>query len=444
VNGEVARVAIREEEDVVYARQRARLIAELAGFSQADQTRIGTAVSEIARNAFKYAGGGEVRFDFDGETPGQQLAVTVRDDGPGIAGLDAVLNGTYRSSTGLGLGIVGTRRLMDTFAVESTPDRGTTVSFAKRLPRGAPPVTEAQLGRFAIELAKWRPTSPLEEIGRQNQELFAAMDELSLRSEELIRVNAELEETNRGVVALYAELEGKARELELTNSELESFAYSVSHDLRAPLRAIDGFVEILYEDNVEHLDADSVATIERVRAAAQRMAALIDDLLTLSRLSRVELVHRRVDMSALAREVTDELLPLEGSRDIEVVIREGLACSGDQVLLRTVLLNLIANALKFTSKHAVAHIEVGGDSDGRRRSFWVRDDGAGFDPTAARSLFGAFRRLHAEADFPGTGIGLATVQRIIRRHHGEVWAEGAVEQGATIFFWVPEAFMDVD
>jgi signal transduction histidine kinase len=442
--GEVVSVVIREEQDIVYARQRARLVAELAGFGRTDQTRISTAVSEIVRNAYLYGGGGEVEFGIEGAAPRQFLTVTVRDEGPGIADLDAVLDGSFVSPTGMGLGIIGTRRLMDRFGIESTASEGTTVVFAKRLPADAPEVTPAILERFAGELAKTKPAGALEEVSRQNQELLIALEELRQREEELVQVNSELEETNRGVVALYAELEDKAKQLELTNSELESFAYSVSHDLRAPLRAIDGFSEIIYEDNVELLDDASVANIMRVRAAAQRMAALIDDLLSLSRLTRVELVHGRVDLSAMAREVGEELRAAEPGRDVDLVVSDGLLCSGDAVLLRTALVNLLANAWKFTGKHPAARIEVGGAMDGERRAFYVRDDGAGFDPESAQKLFGAFQRLHSTEDFPGSGIGLATVQRIIRRHHGRVWAEGAVERGATFWFSLHDVPPDDD
>jgi signal transduction histidine kinase len=442
--GEIIRVAIREEQDIVCARQRARLIAELVGFERTDQARISTAVSEIARNAYLYGGGGEVAFAIEGAAPGQFLTTTVRDEGPGIADLDAVLGGTYASPTGMGLGIIGTRRLMDRFRIESAASEGTTVVFAKRLPAEAPEVTPASLERFAGELVKIRPAGALEEVSRQNQELLAAMEELRQREEELVQVNSELNETNRGVVVLYAELEDKAKQLELANSELESFAYSVSHDLRAPLRAIDGFSEIIYEDNVDRLDNETVANIERVRAAVQRMAALIDDLLALSRVIAAPLVHRKVDLSAMAREVGEELRAAEPDRNVDFAVSDDLKCSADPVLLRAVLVNLLTNAWKFTGRHPTACIEVAGAMDGARRAFCVRDDGAGFDPEHADKLFGAFQRLHSSEEFSGTGIGLATVQRIIRRHHGRVWAEGAVEGGATFWFSLPDVPPDDD
>jgi signal transduction histidine kinase len=441
---EIVSIAIREEQDIVSARQRARLIAGLAGFARTDQARIGAAVSEIARNAHRHGGGGEVTFGIEGDAAPQFLTITVRDEGPGIADLDAQLESLHPAPASMGLGILGTRRLMDEFRIESVPAKGTTVVFAKQLPPGAPQVTPAVLERFVAEVAQAGPARPVEEVFRQNQELLMAMVELHQREEELVQVNAELEETNSGVVALYGELEDKAIQLELANSELESFAYSVSHDLRAPLRAIGGFSESIYEDNVDRLDDETVANIERVRAAVKRMTALIDDLLTLSRVIRAPLAHRRIDLSAMARQVGEELRAAEPDRTVDFVVADGLECNADPVLLRAVLVNLLTNAWKFTGRHPTACIEVAGAMDGERRAFCVRDDGAGFDPEFADKLFGAFRRLHSTEEFPGTGIGLATVQRIIRRHQGRVWAEGAVEAGATFWFSLPDVPADDD
>jgi len=245
--------------------------------------------------------------------------------------------------------------------------------------------------------------------------------------EEVLRLNAELE----------ARVERRTQELELANRELEAFSYSVSHDLRAPLRAIDGFSQILLEDNAAQLDDEGTENLARVRIAAQRMSDLIDDLLRLSRLARSELRLVDVDVSALATEIAAGLAEAEPERALELVIAPGLHAHADAELVRVVLENLLANSVKFTSKHATARIEVGGgDSDGDP-AFFVRDDGAGFDPEFSAKMFTAFQRLHSPGDFPGTGIGLATVQRIIHRHHGRVWAEGEVEKGATVWFTLP-------
>jgi PAS domain S-box-containing protein len=218
------------------------------------------------------------------------------------------------------------------------------------------------------------------------------------------------------------------------NLELEAFSYSVAHDLRAPLRSIDGFSQALLEDNADQLDTQGKENLARVRAAAQRMARLIDELLSLSRVSRGELRRNRVNLTKIVRAIGERLREADPARDVELVVAEGLLVEGDPDLLATAMENLLANAWKFTSQMPKAHIEVGLTTKDGRSAYFVRDDGAGFDMDHAHKLFGAFQRLHATVEFPGTGIGLATVQRIVRRHGGRIWAEGEVGRGATFSF----------
>jgi PAS domain S-box-containing protein len=231
----------------------------------------------------------------------------------------------------------------------------------------------------------------------------------------------------------------RTADLYAVNKELESFAYSISHDLRAPLRGIDGFSQALLEDYAGVLDAVGQDYLQRVRAASLRMGQLIDDLLKLSRLTRSEMHREGVDLSSLVQTVAEELVELDPERQVEFIIPGGIVANGDPHLLRVMLANVLGNAWKFTSKHPRARIEFGvAELDGER-AYYVRDDGAGFDMAYADRLFGAFQRLHGVAEFEGTGIGLATVQRIINRHGGRVWAEGAVEQGATLYFTLGSA-----
>lgn len=233
---------------------------------------------------------------------------------------------------------------------------------------------------------------------------------------------------------LNEDLQQRAVELAATNEELEAFNYSVSHDLRSPLRSIDGFSQALLEDYTDRLDAEGKDYLTRVRAASQKMGRLIDDLLNLSRMTRIEMRREVVDLSALAQAITAELQNREPGRQAEFVIAEGMEVNGDKRLLMVVLENLLGNAWKFTEKHPRARIECGVTQVNGKPAYFVRDDGAGFDMAYADKLFGAFQRLHGTTEFSGTGIGLATVQRIIHRHGGRVWAEGAVEQGATFYF----------
>ncbi|MEW5849084.1 MAG: PAS domain S-box protein [Myxococcota bacterium] len=226
----------------------------------------------------------------------------------------------------------------------------------------------------------------------------------------------------------------RTTQLEDINRELEAFSYSVSHDLRAPLRSIDGFGQALLEDYADKLDEQGKHYLQRMRAASQRMGELIDDLLRLSRLTRSELQRQRVDLSVMAQSIAAELQRREPWRDVRFIIEENLCTWGDPRLLRVALENLFSNSWKFTAKHAHSTIEFGTTDYDGVPCYFVRDDGAGFDMAHASKLFGAFQRLHSPSEFEGTGIGLATVQRIIRRHGGRIWAEGAVEQGATFYF----------
>jgi light-regulated signal transduction histidine kinase (bacteriophytochrome) len=221
------------------------------------------------------------------------------------------------------------------------------------------------------------------------------------------------------------------------NKDLESFSYSVSHDLRAPIRAINGFSHILLEDYEDKLDEEGKKHLRRVYDAGQRMGVLIDDILRLSRVTRSELRRGIIDLSQLAQAVINDLQNASHDRQVEVIIAPDLKINADYNLMRIVLENLLGNAWKFTQKHPTARIELGVTEKEKITTFFVRDDGAGFDMAYVDKLFGAFQRLHDTSEFDGTGIGLATVQRIINRHGGIVWAEAAVEKGATFYFTVP-------
>ena len=248
----------------------------------------------------------------------------------------------------------------------------------------------------------------------------------------------ERREASRALAILNQDLQKRVMDLDMANKELEAFSYSVSHDLRAPLRSIDGFSQALLEDYAGKVDAVGRDYLTRVRAASQKMAQLIDDLLQLSRVARAQLVRKPVDVTAVARDIAEGLRIGEPERRVEWRIEEGLEVAADPVLMRQVMANLLANSWKFTSKKADARIEVGWmPADGGRRLF-VRDNGAGFDMAYADRLFGVFQRLHASCDFDGTGIGLAIVQRIVRRHGGDVHAEGAVGEGACFSFSMPD------
>jgi signal transduction histidine kinase len=257
-----------------------------------------------------------------------------------------------------------------------------------------------------------------------NRELAQQVQERSRAENEVLRLNTELEDRVRERTA----------QLETANRELEAFSFSVSHDLRGPLRAIDGFGQALVDDFAPQLPEAARRHLSRIRNSTLRMAQLIDDLLNLARVSRGSLERRAVDVGDLARQVVKELQQREPDRTLEISIWDDMNAEADPRFLRAALENLIGNAWKFTSKTTHARVEIGAIRDDARTVFFVRDNGAGFDMAYADKLFGTFQRLHSGNEFPGTGIGLATVQRIVQRHGGRIWADATVGKGAVFYF----------
>ena len=299
---------------------------------------------------------------------------------------------------------------------------GLVLGGLRRYVRAAGSIAE---GNFSMRTGPPYPSNELGDLGRAFDEMAAGIE----------RRDSEIRALNEGLERRVTE---RTAELEVVNRDLESFSYSVSHDLRAPLRSIDGFSQALLEDYVDTLDEQGKDYLQRVRASAQGMGYLIDDLLALSRVTRSEMRRETVSLSALAEAVMDEVRRAEPQRRVEVAIQPGLQAVGDLQLLRIVLANLLSNAWKFTGRQPQPRIEFGAmrNADGAP-TYFVRDNGVGFDMAYADKLFGPFQRLHSLSEFPGTGIGLATVQRIVHRHGGQVGAEGVPGQGATFSFTLP-------
>jgi signal transduction histidine kinase len=276
----------------------------------------------------------------------------------------------------------------------------------------------------------------LAEVGRRQEALEASNRTLGREMAERARVEDQLRELN---IELERRVDARTAQLETANKELESFSYSVSHDLRAPVRAIIGFSRMLSEEHIQQLNAEAQRLLGIVQSEAHRMGALIDDLLAFSRMGRQAMQMYDVDMTQLARATYEGLIAQQPTNSVDFQLGVLPRARGDRSLLGQVWTNLLANALKFSGKQAQPRIEVSAISDETEHVYFVRDNGVGFDPRYQSKLYGVFQRLHDSADFPGTGVGLALVQRIVTRHGGRVWADSKPNEGATFYFTLPKA-----
>ncbi len=364
----------------------------------------------------------------------QWLTTTLRSISDGVVATDAservtLVNAVAEALTGwtqaeaVGLELDGILTLIDETTARAVEN---PVRLALR-ERGTTPVQhDALVGRTGQRVAVDDRAAPiLDDAGRLLGGVMVLRDVSEQRriQAEVRRLNAELE---KRVVE-------RTHQLEAANKELEAFSYSVAHDLRAPLRHIDGFSQILLEDHVAGLAPEALGHLARIRTSIKRMGQLIDDLLRLARIARRDLVVRSVDVSELASEIIAELRASEPERQVDVRIARDIRVDGDEHLLRIVVENLLRNAWKYTARTAAARIELSTEQRDGARVWFVRDNGAGFAMAHAERLFGAFQRLHPATDFEGNGVGLAIVQRIVNRHGGRIWADAAVDCGATFF-----------
>jgi signal transduction histidine kinase/CheY-like chemotaxis protein len=440
-------LTIADEQDVVAARQRARQTAGLLGFDTTDQTRLATAVSEIARNAFLYAGGGRVTFEIEGIRAPQVLTIHVSDTGGGIANLQEILSGRYTSSTGLGLGIVGARRLMDVFEASSSRT-GTTISMKKLLPPRAPLVGPSELARLASALAAARPAGPLVEVREQNQELLRTLEALQKRQEELEEVNRELEDTNRGVVALYAELDERADHLRRVDEVKTRFLSNMTHEFRTPVNSILALTNLLSERlQVSEADKDEVYYIRR---SAVQLSELIDDLLDLAKVEagKIEVSPTIFEVRDLFGALRGMLRPLLVNDALSLVFEdnEGLPpiCS-DERKVSQILRNLVSNALKYTERGEVrVTARLTGTGNGIELS--VADTGIGIPEADLDKVFDEFVQIEnpLQRRVKGTGLGLPLSKRLAELLGGTISVSSTFGLGSTFTVTLPLMPLNLD
>ncbi|MBD1939339.1 ATP-binding protein [Microcoleus sp. FACHB-68] len=434
-------VELRYEQDVVMIRQRARQIAQALGFDSQDQTRIATAVSEIARNAFQYAGGGKVELRVEGELP-QSLMICIRDQGPGITNLKTILDGQYKSQTGMGLGIIGTKRLMDRFQITSTPGQGTEVLMAKTLSKPAPILTATRLAQIVDELVMKSPQNPFEEIQQQNQELLRTLAELEKRQAELAQVNRELEDTNRGVVALYAELDEKAVSLQRANELKTRFLSNMSHEFRTPLNSIMSLSRLLLDRMDGELTPDQEKQVTFIRQSAEGLSELVNDLLDLAKVEAGKIVvhPNEFELSDLFATLRGMLRPLlTDNSSISLVFEEPVGfptLRTDEGKVAQILRNFISNALKYTEK---GEVRIRAELDRNTVVFSVADTGIGIAPEDTERIFEEFIQVNSylQKRVKGTGLGLPLSRKLAELLGGSVSIKSSQGLGSTFFATLP-------
>lgn len=436
----ISSITLHFEYDLVAARRRARQVAALLGFEEQDQTRIATVTSEIARNALRYGGGGRLEFALDNPDGMPALVLTVTDRGPGIANLDDVLDGRYQSSTGMGIGIVGAKRLMDDLQINTAAGKGTTVTMRKRLPPGTPDLTNESLRQLLDALARQRPESPLEEIQQQNAELLQALAELNERKDAQERLNQELEDTNRGVLALYAELDEKAESLRRADHTKSRFLSDMGHEFRTPVNSILALTRLLEE---APLDADGQKQVSLIRRAAEDLESLVNDLLDLAKIEagKIDVRAAEFEVANLFSALRGMLRPLLLNRSLSLVFDEpeGLPpMFNDEGKISQILRNFISNALKFTEagEIRVSASLAGGDT---AILFCVADTGIGIAPEDQELIFEEFTQIDnpLQRAQKGTGLGLPLTRKLSTLLGGRVGVRSTPGVGSTFWAEIP-------
>jgi signal transduction histidine kinase/CheY-like chemotaxis protein len=437
---------LEREPDIVVVRKRTRHLAELLGFDRQDQTRITTAVSELARNAFEYAGGGRAEFRVKDEAPLQAFEVIISDKGPGIADLEAVLSGSQQSEKGMGLGLRGAQRLMDVFHIESHSGAGTTVSIGKLIPARAPAVTRATLTRIAAALAGDGPADPVDEIRRQNQEMVAQLQELEEKQEALAQLNQELRDTNRGVVALYAELDERADHLRRADELKSKFLSNMSHEFRTPLNSILALSRLLLARTDGDLTSEQEKQVQFIRRSAESLTDLVNDLLDLAKVEAGKTVITPIEFSveSLFGALRGMLRPLLVGHVVSLIFEDAADVPPlftDEGKVSQILRNFLSNAIKYTEQGEVRTWAVS-DPDADTIVFYVRDTGIGIAEEDFEIIFEEFAQVAhpMQSRLKGTGLGLPLSKKLAELLGGSIAVQSAPGQGSVFSVTVPRIY----
>jgi signal transduction histidine kinase len=443
----ILKLAVGTELDVVAARQRAREIAVHCNFAMQDQVRIATSVSELARNVYNYAQGGRVEFSIS-ETDGQQaLEILIEDQGPGFGHLDEVLGGGYQSPTGMGLGILGAKRLMDGFAIRSAVGSGTQIIMHKLLPGSCRRLTAPLVGALGDRLRAQVPDSMLAEVQQQNQELLSTMDELKARQEELMQMTHALAETNRGMVALYAELDETAATLRHADLMKSRFLSNMSHEFRTPLSSMRALARLLLAHTDGELTPEQTVQVNYILQGAMSLSEMVDDLLDLAKIEagKVSVHPAQFEVADMFGTLRGMLRPLLVNPALALVFRvpePGVTMFADQGKLAQILRNFVSNAIKYTESGEILVQAVTRPGQGMVE-FSVSDTGLGIEPAHIELIFEEFNQIenHLQARVKGTGLGLPLCRKLAALLGGSVEAKSVPGAGSVFSACIPRVFV---
>lgn len=440
MNQALIKSEIKSETDIVHVRQKARQISAYLKFDTQEQTRIATAISELARNIYQYAKEGNVQFLIAENSGVVKLVIVASDKGPGIERIDDILNGSYVSDNGMGVGLMGAKRLMDDMKIDTAPGKGTVITMTKSIRSRFDILSPKELSELTNILMNHKDPSPLQEVQRQNHEILQALEELNAKKDELMRLNIELENTNRGVVALYAELDEKAEYLRLANETKTSFLADMTHEFRSPLNSIMSISQIVIEEARKEGSREREKQMGFILKAAHGLSDLVNDLLDIAKIEAGKIQVKKSSFSTqdIFGTLKGLMKPLNTGTKVNLVFddQNSISLYTDEAKLMQILRNLISNAIKYTEEGEV-HVSAKQLSDSVE--FQVRDSGIGIPENHLNDIFEEFVQVDnpLQKKNKGTGLGLPLSQKLARLLSGSIKVESRISQGSTFTLTIP-------